>query len=117
MLPLHLCQPLKTQLKKIDTVQKIASRIICRVPRYTHSEPLLKDLGLESLESRRNTHAVQLINAILAGNSHPSLARLFTRGDDGGVVNSHTARTGMGRKRFSIHAKNIYNQSRMLSLD
>jgi len=106
----------KTQLKKIDTVQKIASRIICRVPRDTHSEPLLKDLELESLESRRNTHAVQLIDAILAGNSHPSLARLFTRGDDGGAVNSHTARTGMGRKRFSIHAKNIYNQSRMLSL-
>jgi hypothetical protein len=87
----------RSQLKKLDTVQKIASRVICCVPRDAHSEPLLKALGLDSLELRRNAHAAQLVDAILTGNSHPALTRLFTRGGDGGMVmNLSVARTGMG---------------------
>ena len=92
----------KTQLKKLDTVQKKASRVICRVPRDRHSEPLLKALGLDPLKLRRNAHAVQLVEAILAGNSHPALARMFTLDDGEIIVNSSLARTGMDEKRFSI---------------
>ena len=99
----------RTQLKKLDTVQKKASRVICRVPRDAHSEPLLTALRLESLESRRNSHAVRLIDAILAGSAHPALTCLFNRDSDGRIVNSSTARTGLGGRRFSVQGKNIYN--------
>ena len=69
-----------TQLKKLDTVQRIASRVICRVPRDTHSEPLLTALRLDSLEAQRNAHAIQIVEAILSGNTHPALASMFTPG-------------------------------------
>ena len=81
----------------------------CHVPRDAHSEPLLAALRLESLESRRNSHAVRLIDAILAGSAHPALTCLFNRDSDGRIVNSSTARTGLGGRRFSVQGKNIYN--------
>jgi len=55
----------KTQLKKLDTVQRKAARIICRAPRDCHSAPLLELLGLESLEIRRSNHIVKLVDSSL----------------------------------------------------
>lgn len=100
-----------TQLKKLNTVQKVASRVICRVPRDTHSAPLLAALRLESLESRREAHAVQIVRAALDGNTHPSLARMFTRDNEGRAENTNTARIQLGNRRFSTCAKYIYNRS------
>jgi hypothetical protein len=68
----------KTHMRKLDVIQKIASRIISGAPRDAHSEPLLRALGLESLESRRNDHVIKLINPIIAGSSHPIFNDYFT---------------------------------------
>ena len=100
-----------TQMKKLDTVQRKASRVICRVPRDTHSEPLLTALRLDSLEARRNAHAIQIVEAILSENTHPALTSMFTRDKDGRAENSNTARIQLGNRRFSSFAKNIYNGS------
>ena len=55
----------KSQLSKLDTVQRIAARVICQMPRDTHSEPLLKMLQLESLSSRRAAHVDKVVEAVL----------------------------------------------------
>jgi len=49
----------KTHLKKLDTIQRIAARIICDVPRDTHAEPLLIFLQLDHqvIEEKRLTYA------------------------------------------------------------
>ena len=104
----------KTQLKKLDTIQKVASRVIYRVLRDTHSEPLLAALRLDTLESRRNEHAIKIIEAILDRSTHPALAHMFTfqGGKDGGIENSNSARIQLGDRRFSSFSKNIYNSAR-----
>ena len=99
----------KTQLKKLDTVQKKASRIICRVPRDSHAEPLLALLKLDPLETRRNAHATKTIEQIITGNSHPALSNWFTLNLNGTVTNTSTARINIGKRRFSIAARDIYN--------
>ena len=43
----------KTHLDKFDTIQKIASRIICNAPNDAHAAPLLEMLGLDDLDVRR----------------------------------------------------------------
>ena len=63
----------KTQLNKLNIVQKIASRVICRAPRNSHSAPLLDSLQLESLESRRIAHVAKIVRAALKGETHPAL--------------------------------------------
>ena len=99
----------KSQLKKLDVVQKIASRVICRAPRDAHSAPLLEMLHLESLDTRRRAHIGKIVDAALSGNSHPSLTGMFTKDSNGLTTNDHTARIGIGKRRFSIFAKDISN--------
>ena len=105
------CNASRTQLKKLDTIQKIGSRVICGAPRDAHSEPLLQSLQLESLESRRCKHVIQIVDAILEKKCHPALLDMFTKMTDGTVVNAQTARLNIGKKRFSIAAKEIYNKA------
>jgi hypothetical protein len=42
-----------TDQRKLETIQRIAARIICDAPRDAHAQPLLEDLQLESLACRR----------------------------------------------------------------
>lgn len=99
----------KTQLQRLDTIQKIASRIILRAPRNAHSAPLQKTLGLDSLEIRRTNHIVKLVETCMSDTCHPAFHGMFDRQPDGTAANKFTARTGIGRRRFSIFAKGIYN--------
>ena len=69
--------------------------------------------GPESLKSRRNEHAIQIIEAILDGSTHPALAHMFTLGKDGGIENSNSARIQLGNRRFSSFSKNIYNSTKV----
>ena len=120
-----------TQLRKLDVVQRIASRVICRAPRNCHSEPLLAALKLESLGVRREQHVIKLVDAILEGECHPAVGGMFECGEgmggdgvDGGggregtlgenwrVVNTTTARTNIAKKRFSFFAKELYKSRR-----
>jgi hypothetical protein len=55
-------------------------------------------------------HIFKLVDSILAGDTHPALLNMFKRDIDGYVTNDQTARIGIGKRRFSIFAKEIYNQ-------
>ncbi len=99
----------KTQLNKLDVVQKISSRVICSAPRDAHAAPLLQSLNLEPLDERRNAHISSIVRSILLGNCHPALKNMFRYTTEGKAANDDKARIGFGRKRFSILAKNVYN--------
>jgi hypothetical protein len=100
----------KTHQLKLETVQKIAARIICNAPRDAHAAPLLERLSLESLLARRTTHACQLVSDCLRGHCHPALKNWFTLNGDGGVTQStNVPKTAAGRKQFSFTAAALYN--------
>ena len=67
----------KTHLKKLDTIQCIAARIIYEVPRDTHAEPLLIFLQLDHLGDRREQHMLRLVKSSVSGSSHPAMTLLF----------------------------------------
>ena len=100
----------KTQLSKLDTIQRIAARIIHGVPRDAHSEPLLRALRLEPLEERRTNHIVALVNSILAENCHPAFNNLFTVQLDGTIHDTTRSRLKVGSKRFSIMGARLFNE-------
>jgi len=104
-----------THLRKLDIVQKMAARVIMGAARNAHSAPLLSSLNLDSLESRRRRHVYQLVEAMIAGESHPALNRMFEVLDDGGVGNDSRPRLAIGKKRFSFFAKSWHNE--ILSLE
>ena len=60
-----------THLRKLDVIQKIASRVITNSPSQTHSAPLQILLGLDALELRRTNHVVNLVEKIVSGRTHP----------------------------------------------
>ena len=99
----------KTQLQKLDRVQRIAARLICGVPADAHSVPLLAELKLKTLEERRDIHVLKIIKDILNNDCHPATRGMFQFSSDGGIGNSATARTALGRSRFSIRGKEKYN--------
>ncbi len=99
----------ETQLQRLDIIQKIASRIMLRAPRNAHSAPLQKTLGLNSLESRRIEHIVQLVDTCMTDACHPAFRGMFERQQDGSATNAETARIGIGRRRFSCYGKQVYN--------
>ena len=86
-----------TQLRKLDTVQKIASRIICGAARNTHSAPLLEALNLESLDKRRTDHIISLVDSIISENCHPALLNMFTVLQNSNVSTDQQARIGIGK--------------------
>jgi Reverse transcriptase (RNA-dependent DNA polymerase) len=99
-----------TQLKKLDTVQKIAARIICGAPRDAHSEPLLQALRLDTLESRRKNHIIDLVRSIVQGDCHPALQNHLTVHSDGRLISKLLpSRIGIGNKRFYEVARTHYN--------
>ena len=100
-----------TQLAKLDRVQKMAARIICRAPAQAHSAPLLELLQLEPLGTRRHAHVLNLVDSILNGTTHPALLDMFERADDGAVKNNSVARVGIGRRRFAVYAKEFYTKN------
>ena len=100
----------RTQLEKLDVIQRIAARIILGLPRDAHAAPLLETLNLPSLESRRIEHIADLVQAALDERCHPALHRFFRTTDAGDVTGDCVARIGVGRKRFKIHGALVHNQ-------
>src|SRR5580692_12933857 len=99
----------KTELQKLSTIQKIASRVITSSPRLTHSEPLLCKLGLSPLDVRRKNHITKLRNSILNSNSHPSFSDLFNTLPNGTITSLFISRTRFGRKAFAFFGPEIAN--------
>ena len=100
-----------TQLKKLDVIQTIAARIITGAHRTAHSAPLLQTLKLGSMDKRHTQHVSSLVTSILTGNSHPLMQELFHSLPDGTISNGRKSRIGMGKKRFSSFAPEIFNCS------
>jgi len=90
----------KTHLKKLDTIQSIAARIIYEVPRDTHAEPLLILPQLDPLGDRRKQHMVKLVKSSVSGSSHPAMTLLFHQLPHGAVSVPHS-RTALGKRRPS----------------
>ena len=63
----------KTQLKKLDVIQRKAARIIYEVPRDANADLLLLFLKLDALNDRREVHLVNLIKSFISGKCHPCL--------------------------------------------
>jgi hypothetical protein len=102
-----------TQLGKLDTIQRIAARIILGAPRDAHAAPLLETLKLPPLDLRRRQHLVDLVDKTLSGRCHPALVGAFSgAGEGGGVTSDCVARIGAGRKRFKFHASLVYNEAK-----
>ena len=99
----------KTQLQKLDRVQRIAARLVCGVQSDSHSAPLLAELKLKPLEERRDIHITKIINDILRNDCHPAARGMFELTEDGSVTNNASARTALGRSRFSIWGREKYN--------
>ena len=60
-----------SQLRKLDTVQKISARIICRLP-HAWCSLSTQSLHLESLESRRTNHIINIVESIMFAHCHPA---------------------------------------------
>ena len=102
----------KTNLKKLDTIQKIASRIVTHAPRLSHSEPLIKAFQLESISSRRTQHLCKIVQSCVQGSYHPALNELFVLDEvDQLLKTTCEERIGIGKRRFEVFARDIYNES------
>ena len=100
----------KSHLEKLDVVQRKAARIICQVPSDSHADPLLEELGLQSLQDRRIQHLLKIVSSCLEGNCHPEFINKFLQDSS----NSHAiilpnTRTALGKKRFSYVGAEKFN--------
>ena len=100
-----------SHLKKLDVIQKIASRIITNSPPCTHSQPLQVALGLEPLESRRRKHIAKLVNSIITGNSHPFFRNFFSSCSDASHGSVPVGIRSLNRKRLSQFGLCIVNDN------
>ena len=91
----------KTHQAKLEVVQKISARVITGAPHDAHAAPLLEDLELESLETRRNRHICAIVDRCLNGRCHPAVCPLFIADEAGHVSCLREPKTAMGKKTFS----------------
>jgi len=101
----------KTQLNKLDTIQRIAARVIFQAQRDAHSQPLLDALQLDSLWERRNRHLKDLVRSMLDKRTHPAFIDFFEIENDGSVTVKCDARLQLGSKRFKFMAARAFNES------
>jgi hypothetical protein len=87
----------KTHLKKLDTIQNIASRIIVGAPRRAHSDPLQTKLGLDPLGERRASHFLRILRAIRDNSTHPALHGKLITSTDGSITSGLLPRTALGK--------------------
>ena len=99
----------KTQLEKLNRIQKSAARIILGAPRLAHSAPLIEQLGLQSLEERRMDHVFNIVRSIIEGNCHPAIRNYFSTVTNGSIVPRTLFRTNIGKKSFLSRAVSIWD--------
>lgn len=98
-----------TNKTKLDTIQKIASRIICGVGSDAHSAPLLEELDLKSLEDRRKNHIINIVENCIKGTCHPAFSSMFAIDSDDHIKTGTKPRTIVGAKQLYFRGANIYN--------
>ena len=98
-----------THLKKLETVQKMAARIICQVSRQAHSAPLLDELKLQNLNERRDDHVLDLMQYFLNNNKHPAFDKFLAINADNTICRGNPLRTVAGKKRIAHYGAELYN--------
>jgi len=96
-----------SHLNKLDTLQKIASRIITGSPAQTHSAPLQLQLGLQSLHLRRIRHVSSLVENIINGKAHPFFEDFFAISST--TPNGTETGKNLHSKRFNIYGTKFHN--------
>ena len=96
-----------SHLKKLDIIQKIASRIITNSPSDAHSAPLQTLLGLEPLDTRRRRHIAKIVDNIFSGRIHPFFINYFSANSSPGTVSSVSGNRSLDSKRFSQFALSV----------
>ena len=104
---IHCAAP--THLAKLDTVQKIASRIITNSDSRAHSAPLETLLGLESLDSRRKKHISDIVADIQRNDSHPYFQDFFKDSIHNSLENKTSS--VIAKKRFVNYGLKTYNET------
>lgn len=99
-----------THLQKLQTVQKIAARIITGASRNAHAQPLLDSLKLEPISDRREAHILKLVDQFIGGQCNPSVANWFIP-DPQGILPINPTKNKFGRTRFYNIAASLYNNS------
>jgi len=89
-----------SHLRKFETIQKYASRVICGASPRAHSEPLLTSLRLQSLTLRLEAHVLKLVKSIIAGHSHPAFDHFFKTEVSGSLIIVHKPQIKVGSKFF-----------------
>ena len=115
---LEYCSPLflssaKTHLDKLDTIQRKAARVIFHLPRDSHAEPLLTALRLESLQERRETHALNLVESYISGDCHPKMMNMFSTLPNE-EIEVQKIRTNMGKRSFKIAGAILHNNKHII---
>ena len=98
----------KTHLKKLDTIQRIAARIIYEVPSDTHAEPLLILLQLDHLCDRRELHLAKMMKSFVSGKCHPAM-KLLVDQLPYGALSVPQSRTALGKRRPSVIGATTFN--------
>ncbi len=100
----------KVHLDKLEVVQRKAARIICQVPSDSHADPLLEELELQTLHSRRLNQLEKMVKSCLESKCHPDLVMKFCKSSHStDTLTLPAARTFLGKKRFSYYGAKHYN--------
>ncbi len=100
-----------SHLHRIDVVQKRAVRIIMNKPRDTHSAPLEKTLKLDSLESRRHNHIINIVRKCLLNDYNPALDGLFNWcPTNDHIIYNKSCRINVGKRRFENFAGELFER-------
>ena len=86
----YSCLQPKLTWKKLDTIQRIAARIMFKVPSDTHAEPIIILLQLGHLGDRREQHIVELMKSFVCGSCHPAMTLLFHQQPHGALSIPHS---------------------------
>ena len=107
----------KTNKERLDVIQRKASRITCRAARDASAQPLMDELNLEDLKSRRKDRILAVTDKILSGLCHPALMYLISLQDDSEVrqLVERKPRTVIRNRGFSAIAPEVFNHSNPLS--
>ena len=73
-----------------------------------HAEPLLLELGLETLETRRVNHVLDILDRIGSSHCHSSLLSLADQSESNELFVTDS-RTLIGKRRFRVFAANAFN--------
>ena len=99
-----------TNLKRLDSLQKIAVRIIDHAHRSAHSQPLMEKWNIKPLHERRVVHIAKIVEMAIENKYHPTIDIIFEADDQGNIIEETRTRINIGRRRFEVTASLVYKE-------